>query len=213
MGFPLMRWLFCVIAYADTRGETETEQTPEINRPEPHVEIKGVEISDDDDSSPRGVLEIPVLGPTDSDHTGSSSGSSCISPTQKPVAPAQLRESHGGSQWRSMIESFRKKSIRRFTSTLASYDVSKKSLSRRLLRIRSADDGIDYNGTPIPKPSWRSFDFAELAAATDNFSSGQIKDFPLFFVFQFLSSNIYIFFFLSEKINTLCFSNHPHVKY
>ncbi|KAB1201900.1 Receptor-like cytosolic serine/threonine-protein kinase RBK1 [Morella rubra] len=155
----------------DTRGETETEQTPEINRPEPHVEIKGVEISDDDDSSPRGVLEIPVLGPMDSDHTGSSSGSSCISPTQKPVAPAQLRESHGGSQWRSVIESFRKKSIRRFTSTLASYDVSKKSLSRRLLRIRSADDGIDYNGTPIPKPSWRSFDFAELAAATDNFSS------------------------------------------
>ncbi|KAF5463128.1 hypothetical protein F2P56_019068 [Juglans regia] len=162
----------------ESRGETE--ENPEIETLEPHVSIKELEISgnddEDDEESPRGVLEIPVLGPADSsDNTGSSSSfSSCISPTQKPEAPPQHRESRGGSQWKSVFEALKRKSLRRF-STIAllttSHNASRKNLSRKLARIRSAEDRIDYDGTHRTKPSWRSFDYAELAAATDNFSS------------------------------------------
>ncbi|KAG2696145.1 hypothetical protein I3760_07G044900 [Carya illinoinensis] len=158
----------------ESRGETG--ETPDIQTPEPHISTKNQEVSDDDESSPRGVLEIPVLGATDSDHTGSSSFSSCISPTQKPAPTPQPRESHGGSQWKSVIEAFKRKSVRRFSIVpllTASHEFSAKNLSRKLGRIRSAEaeDGIDNDGIPRPKPSWRSFDYAELAAATDNFSS------------------------------------------
>ncbi|KAG7968096.1 hypothetical protein I3843_08G134700 [Carya illinoinensis] len=161
----------------ESRGETE--ENPEIETLEPHVSIKELEISvnddEDDEESPRGVLEIPVVGPADSENTGSSSSfSSCISPTQKPAAPPQLRESRGGSQWKFFFEALRRKSLRRF-STISllptSHDASRKNLSRKLARIRSAEDRIDYDGTHRTKPSWRSFDYAELAAATDNFSS------------------------------------------
>lgn len=165
--------------YAESRGETG--ETPEMQTPEPHVSTKKQEVSDDDDSSPRGVLEIPVLGATDPDHTGSSSCSSCVSPTQIPAPPSQLRESHGGSQWKSVIEAFKRKSVRRFSIIpllTASHEFSGKNLSRKLGRIRSAEDGIDNDGiSPRSKPSWRSFDYAELAAATDHFSSGNHKHF------------------------------------
>ncbi|XP_041018987.1 receptor-like cytosolic serine/threonine-protein kinase RBK1 isoform X3 [Juglans microcarpa x Juglans regia] len=157
----------------ERRGETG--ETPDIQTPEPHISTKKQEVSDDDESSPRGVLEIPALGATDSDHTGSSSFSSCISPTQKPAPTPPLRESHGGSQWKSVIEALKRKSMRRFSIIpllSASHEFSAKNLSRKLGRIRSAEDGIDNDGIPRPKPSWRSFDYAELAAATDNFSSG-----------------------------------------
>lgn len=140
------------------------------------IGIKKLElVSDDDDySSPRGVLDIPITG-NDSDHSGSSSySSSSISPTQKSMAAQSLRESHGGSQWKSVIEALKKRSVRKFSTIpllTASYD---KNLRRKLARIRSAENGIDcgvINGIPIPKPSWRNFDYAELAAATGNFSS------------------------------------------
>jgi hypothetical protein len=183
------------MAFAETRGETE--ENPEIEtepEPEPeiesHVAIKKLELSDDDESSPRGVLEIPVLGTPDSEHSGSSSFSSlCVSPPQKPTVTPQLRESHGGSQWKSVIEALKKKSRRRFStipSLGASHEVSKKNLRWKLARIRSAEEGIDYGGVSMPKPSWRNFDYAELAAATDNFSPGKNKHLPLFFLSLFL---------------------------
>lgn len=175
----------------ESRGETE--ENPEIETLEPHVSIKELEISgnddEDDEESPRGVLEIPVVGPADSENTGSSSSfSSCISPTQKPAAPPQLRESRGGSQWKFFFEALKRKSLRRF-STISllptSHDASRKNLSRKLARIRSAEDRIDYDGTHRTKPSWRSFDYAELAAATDNFSSGKHKQIPSVFSFEY----------------------------
>jgi hypothetical protein len=185
------------MAYAEAnRGETEenpeieTEQEPEPEpEQEPHVAIKKLELSDDDDTSPRGVLEIPVLGTPDSDHSGSSSfSSSCVSPPQKPTVTPQLRESHGGSHWKSVIEALKKKSRRRFStipSLGSSYDVSKKNLKWKLARIRCAEEGIDYEGASMPKPSWRNFDYAELSAATDNFSPGMNIHFLSFPIFCF----------------------------
>ncbi|KAM4128061.1 hypothetical protein ACJW30_02G137400 [Castanea mollissima] len=148
----------------------ETKQNPE---------------AEEDDSSPRAVLDIPIMGGNDSDHSGTSSSfssSSCVSPTSQKSMVGQGQsqsQSHGGgSQWKSVIDGLKKKSMRRLStisSFTASYDLSRKNyLRRKLARIRSAEDGIECGENheiPIPKPSWRNFDFAELAAATDNFSS------------------------------------------
>ncbi|KAF8404721.1 hypothetical protein HHK36_009610 [Tetracentron sinense] len=121
-----------------------------------------------DHSSPRGVLEIPVLG-VDSDNSSSSSSSSA---TEKLIVQqALIPESHG-LHWRNVIEAIRKKSLRRFSTfpMLTSSEISRRNLRRKLARIRSAEDQTEYGESFVPKPSWRSFDFEELAAATDNFS-------------------------------------------
>lgn len=119
---------------------------------------------DSEDSSPRCVLEIPVSG-VDSDNSSSSNGSSSSSADH-------------GAQWRNLIGVLRKKSMRRLsTFPLTSSEIYKRNLSRKLARIRSAEDGIrDYEKGKkgaVWKPSWRSFEYEELAAATDNFSSGE----------------------------------------
>ena len=168
------------MAYTET-SKGETKQNPE---------------AEEDDSSPRAVLDIPIMGGNDSDHSGSSgsfSSSSCVSPTSQKSMVVQSQsqsqnqsQSHGGgSQWKSVIDGLKKKSMRRLStisSFTASYDLSRKNyLRRKLARIRSAEDGIECSENheiPVPKPSWRNFDFAELAAATDNFSSGKTF-FPL----------------------------------
>lgn len=115
-----------------------------------------------DNSSPRCVLEIPISG-VDSDSSSSSSNGSSISSADH------------GLQWKNLIRVLRKKSMRRLsTFPLASSEIYRRSLSRKLARIRSAEDGIgDYEERTVWKPSWRSFDYEELAAATDNFSSGE----------------------------------------
>ncbi|KAF7829274.1 receptor-like cytosolic serine/threonine-protein kinase RBK1 [Senna tora] len=127
----------------------------------------GRELCSDEEPSPRGVLEMPVLG-RESDHSASSS---CRS--SSPEKAALGRECHGQQQWKSMIESLRKKSVQKIATIpllAASYEMSRKSLRRRRVgRIRSAEDSIHLGAVPT-KPSWRSFDYAELQAATDNFS-------------------------------------------
>ncbi|KAF2285280.1 hypothetical protein GH714_042322 [Hevea brasiliensis] len=50
--------------------------------------------------------------------------------------------------------------------------IAKSSLKRKLTRMQNSPGVvIDWEGMPIPKPSWRNFDYAELEAATDKFSS------------------------------------------
>lgn len=146
-------------------------------------------------SSPRGVLEIPSLG-SDSDHSSSSSScsssssSSAAAAAQKPTAAAQRLH------WGGVLDAWRRRSTRRLllltsppaearadacpfdpssrrgskTTTATATNAKKKK--KKLLRIRSAEDGIDRGALNLPasKPTWRSFDLAELVAATDNFS-------------------------------------------
>lgn len=124
--------------------------------------------------SPRGVLEIPVTG-TDSDSSSSSCGSSS-SPEKSTPQRAVNRESGG---WKSMIDSIKKKSVvRRFSviPLLTNYELTKKNLWKKLgrLQIPGDDDADDGGSVPIVRHSWKNFDFAELAAATDNFNSGEL---------------------------------------
>lgn len=140
------------------------------------------EFSSDDEPSPRGVLETPVSA-TESD--SSSTTSSCCSsssPEKLPLPPppgasssarAGGREGHV-LQWKSMIDVFKFKSVRKLTTfplLAVGHDITRKSLTKKLARIRSSEDSIDIIGDIPTKPSWRNFDYAELAAATDDFSS------------------------------------------
>ncbi|OIW10622.1 hypothetical protein TanjilG_15994 [Lupinus angustifolius] len=139
---------------------------------------KNENFSSDDDSSPRGVLETPVSG-TESDISGNSSSSGhSISPLSSPSSAAAEAQRVGGfdgymPQWKTMFDVLTFKSVRKLTvfpMLSANHDVSKKGSTKKLARIRSAEDTIDIGAVPM-KPSWRNFDYAELAAATDDFSS------------------------------------------
>lgn len=153
---------------------SETEESPEM---ETNDDItKKTEPPILEDPSPRCVLEIPISG-TDSDHSSSSSSSSCSSGSTEKLVPGRtgiLRESNG-IQWKQILDSFKKKSVRRFSviPLISTYEtIARKNLRRKLARIQhSADVFIDCEGIMAPKPSWRNFDYLELEAATDNFSS------------------------------------------
>ncbi|GAV70066.1 Pkinase domain-containing protein [Cephalotus follicularis] len=131
-----------------------------------------------DEPSPRGVLEIPIMG-TDSDN--SSSCSSCVTndkSTSSSPTPhkKEVRESHG-LPWKTMIDVFKKQSVvRRFSviPLLSSHELSRKHLRRKLAHLNASGVEVDTGDLPFIKPSWRSFDFDELAAATDNFSPENI---------------------------------------
>ncbi|KAG5241096.1 receptor cytosolic serine/threonine-protein kinase [Salix suchowensis] len=151
--------------------ESETQESPEMETTDDTS--KKTEPPILENPSPRCVLEIPISG-TDSDH---SSSSSCSSGSTEKVASERtgiVRES-SGIQWRQILDSFKKKSVRRFSviPLISTYEtITKKNLRRKLARIQhSADVFIDCEGIMAPKPSWRNFDYLELEAATDNFSS------------------------------------------
>lgn len=150
--------------------ESETEESPEMETNDDMT--KKTEPPILEDPSPRCVLEIPISG-TDSDH----SSSSCSSGSTEKLVPERtgiLRESNG-IQWKQILDSFKKKSVRRFSviPLISTYEtIARKNLRRKLARIQhSADVFIDCEGIMAPKPSWRNFDYLELEAATDNFSS------------------------------------------
>ncbi|KAF8018519.1 hypothetical protein BT93_H3411 [Corymbia citriodora subsp. variegata] len=136
-------------------------------------------------SSPRGVLEIPSLG-SDSDHSSScsssSSASSAAGVAEKPTAAAQRLH------WRRVLDALKSRSTRKLLLTSPAradacpFDPSsqrgskttsamKTKKKKKLLRIRSAEDGIDRGALnlPVSKPTWRSFDLVELVTATDDF--------------------------------------------
>ncbi|KAJ6732760.1 hypothetical protein OIU74_004664 [Salix koriyanagi] len=92
--------------------ESETQESPEMETTEDTS--KKTEPPILENPSPRCVLEIPISG-TDSDH---SSSSSCSSGSTEKVASERtgiVRES-SGIQWRQILDSFKKKSVRRFLS-------------------------------------------------------------------------------------------------
>lgn len=85
-----------------------------------------------DDPSPRCVLEIPL---TSSDSDNSSSCSSCspdksLSPLSTTPPNVSSLQQHG-LQWNRMIDTIKKKSIRRFSviPLLASYELTRKTCS------------------------------------------------------------------------------------
>jgi hypothetical protein len=121
-----------------------------------------------DQSSPRAVLDISVSGSVDSDENSSAEQ------TAEPSRSLHWRNLVGG-----LILSRKKLMARAVTFPQRS---KSSGLKRYLGRIRSGRNQIDCSAIApeiFPeiekwRPSWRSFDYDELCAATDRFSSGNM---------------------------------------
>ncbi|KAL7135475.1 hypothetical protein ABFS83_11G099300 [Erythranthe nasuta] len=137
----------------------------------------------DDESSPRGVLEIPITGSgsgSDSDQGGStidrsgSFGSEKSTAAESGVAMAWDMSYGTALQWKKMFGQMKKKTPMKFSTIPLlggyGYDLSKKAFRRPLGRNHSAADAIDCGEFVVPKPSWRNFTYEELKQATDAFS-------------------------------------------
>ncbi|KAK9678847.1 hypothetical protein RND81_11G236700 [Saponaria officinalis] len=137
-------------------------------------------------ASPRGVLEIPITDSSSASNSPSSSRCSSSSIDKLLSTPEKNRDkdddssntsnnNYVGSQWKGFLHTVKRKSgVQRLSSTtvnlLCSYDLSAKSLRKKLARIRSAEDSIDSSLVAMSKPSWRNYGYSELVAATDHFS-------------------------------------------
>jgi len=159
-----------IVSEIEKRGKKEEKKNPEM-------ESKGNnknEFSSDDEASPRAILDAPVSG-TESDNSGSSSFSLYSPEDSSPVEGKLGWKESNMMQWKSMIDVFKFKSVRKLTTipllAAVNNDIAKKGLTKKLARIRSAEDTIDIGVIPT-KPSWRNFDYDELASATNDFSSG-----------------------------------------
>lgn len=131
-------------------------------------EREGLGHSEDDDSSPRGVLEIPITG---------SGSDSDISEAERGAA---WEINYGTLHWRKLFGQIKRKSSMKFSTIPLlggyGYDFSKKAFKKKLGRNHSAGDAIDCGDFEIPKPSWRNFTYQELKIATHDFTPGN----PLF---------------------------------
>jgi hypothetical protein len=144
------------------------------------VELHRNDLGLEDSSSPRGVLGMV----SDSDNS-SSSCSSCSSDdksssTSSPFSNTTktVSSSHHGLQWNKMIESIKKKSMRRFSviPLLASYELTRKNLRRKQPKLTPSESAFTCEAFFMAKPSWRNFTYEELAVATDYFNPGIHKN-------------------------------------
>nr|GLL38639.1 receptor-like cytosolic serine/threonine-protein kinase RBK1 [Ipomoea trifida] len=156
------------------------------------------------DSSPRGVLEIPTSGSSDSDNNSSINGERSRSfgspspslPDLKAAATEgeandaeeeeELPGGGGGGfdptamQWKGIFYQIKRKSAKSFPIVPlfgyfgGGHDIIRRSRRMFFNRNRCSDDNIDCGDFSIAKPSWRSFTLQELTEATDNFSSESI---------------------------------------
>ncbi|XP_074308534.1 receptor-like cytosolic serine/threonine-protein kinase RBK1 [Silene latifolia] len=165
-----------------TAQEKQIEEKYEgAERDEMEIELNKQEIETSEPSaSPRGVLDIPISSDSSSTSMSSTSSNNWDSSSIDKNGSDDNNNSNSsdnslGTQWKGFIHTVKKKSgVRKLSSTtinlLNSYDISAKSICKKLARIRSGDDGIDCRLLPTPKPSWRNFGYSELATATDHFS-------------------------------------------
>ncbi|MCE2055243.1 putative ribokinase [Datura stramonium] len=122
-------------------------------------------------SSPRGVLENPTLGSSDSDNSSISSSDDRSS----SFASSSSGELSQSVYWKNLFDQIKRRSMRRLSSIpLLGYEmILPKNIRRILSKNRSAEeDATDCDD--IPKPSWRNFSYGELAEATDNFSPDKL---------------------------------------
>ncbi|KAG5609156.1 hypothetical protein H5410_020437 [Solanum commersonii] len=120
-------------------------------------------------SSPRGVLETPPLGLSDSDNSSISSSDDRSS----NFASSPSGELSQGVYWKNIFDQIKRRSMRRLSSIpLLGYEmILPKNIRRILSKNRSAEEEAN-DSDDIPKPSWRNFSYGELVEATDSFSPG-----------------------------------------
>ncbi|KAJ8466121.1 hypothetical protein OPV22_028673 [Ensete ventricosum] len=139
------------------------------------VESEAHSVDGSDQNSPRGVLEISTSS-AESDGNSSSSETSSL---DRSIAPCGTGLESHSVQWRNLIAGFimrKKRSITRLSTFPPA--TGRSSLRRALERIRSSKDGTESGRIVVEvkmaRPSWRSFAYEELAAATDGFSPDKL---------------------------------------
>ncbi|KAA3461670.1 receptor-like cytosolic serine/threonine-protein kinase RBK1 [Gossypium australe] len=158
--------------------ETGREDGEEIN-PEKESKSDVVERSEslkqNEESSSIREPDIPAFRGLDSDSSGGACTSNCPYYPQKPPQVFQRwnRDSYA-LQWKHVIDNIKKKSARSFSIIpllTNNYEMSKKNLWRKLTKFYGSEAGVvDIDGIPVPKPSWKTFSYSDLCAATDHFS-------------------------------------------
>ncbi|XP_012437249.1 receptor-like cytosolic serine/threonine-protein kinase RBK1 [Gossypium raimondii] len=158
--------------------ETAREDGEEIN-PEKESKSEVVERSEslkqNEESSSIREPDIPAVRGLDSDSSGGACTSNCPYYSQKPPQVFQRwnRDSYA-LQWKHVIDNIKKKSARSFSIIpllTNNYEMSKKNLWRKLTKFYGSEAGVvDIDGIPVPKPSWKTFSYSDLCAATDHFS-------------------------------------------
>lgn len=153
------------------------------------------EIVSSNQTSPRGVLEVPVPN-TDSDNSSSRSDS-CRAETeptdkQRPPASNEPVLVAQGLQWKSLITGFllrRKRAMRRLATF--PFTEEKSDLKQELVKINCSEDHMDLEGpqqhAKRGRPSWRNFDYQELVLATNNFNPGNSFSQCVVFVLEHIS--------------------------
>ncbi|GAA0167774.1 hypothetical protein LIER_22633 [Lithospermum erythrorhizon] len=154
----------------DIEGENPIETSGKIvspdegNRGEEKTEQKVTVV--EEQSSPRGVLS------PNSNYSSSSFGASDSSSSSSNEKVPTTRKQNHGLIWKNLVEQVKKRSVMKFSNIpfLGGYEFSKKTMRRKLGRIRSAEENFETGDFVMPKPSWRNFTYHELVEATDNFS-------------------------------------------
>ncbi|KVH92254.1 Protein kinase, catalytic domain-containing protein [Cynara cardunculus var. scolymus] len=189
-----------------SRSIMRSQKSPEIESDESSKNKRDQDNESDDQTSPRGVLEVVGSG-SDSDNSSYISRSvsensydyasrSCLSfkapaaagcdgdgennsnSNMNPVSPTSEIVQAEAVPWRNLIDNLKWKSFRRLSAAplVAGYELSRKSFMKKLGRNHSSEATI--NEFYVPKPSWRNFSFEELTAATNSFSSGKYLFLP-----------------------------------
>ncbi|CAN1169656.1 Receptor-like cytosolic serine/threonine-protein kinase RBK1 [Linum perenne] len=137
-----------------------------------------------EESSPRCVLEAPSLeeAGADLDHCAAtiSADSETLSDKQSTIDTADVTDT--SIQWKSMFGNIKKKSVRRFSviplmstyETITRINVVKKKLTKTNNNHGDVGAIDNFDVFPFDKPSWKNFRYKELAAATDDFNSGNM---------------------------------------
>ncbi|PWA69460.1 ROP binding protein kinases 1 [Artemisia annua] len=125
----------------------------------------------DDQTSPRGVLEVSGSGSELDNINMLFYENSPVTPTVTRGCDVDGDGENNTVPWRNLIDNlkWKSKSLRRFSTgrVVAGYELSRKSFMKRLGRTNSTEVAID--DFYMPKPSWRNFTFQELMTATNGF--------------------------------------------
>ncbi|CAA7027202.1 unnamed protein product [Microthlaspi erraticum] len=155
--------------------ETEKKNNKESKEENQEIELHRNDLGLEDSSSP------VIASDTDNSSSNYSSFSSCSSDDKTSSSPSPFSitpdknvssSSYQGLQWNKMIESIKKKSVRRFAvlPLLASYELKRKNLRRKQPKISISENVFPCDTFFMAKPSWRNFTYEELAVATDHFN-------------------------------------------
>ncbi|KZV17642.1 hypothetical protein F511_23211 [Dorcoceras hygrometricum] len=142
---------------------------------------RGTESSEtEEQSSPRGVLEIPISGSDSVNGSTTDRSSSFVSEKSSGVS-GEL--SFGNIHWNKLFSQIKKGSLKKFPiiSLLGGhgyglgFDLTRKKMTRKKIGSKiGEEDAIDSADFVMPKPSWRNFSYEELKQATENFSPAKL---------------------------------------